>query len=77
MAGRLLACEAQSIATWVLDLLNSLKVDKESFSTILKEIKSDTFSLFDKFSAFMVIASFWRTDTNCQSQHSSASLLRS
>lgn len=55
----MLACEAQSRATWVLALLMSLKVDKESFKIILMEIKSDTFSLLDRCSACMVLARFY------------------
>lgn len=60
MAGRVLACEAHSRATWVLALLTSLKVDNESFRIILMEIRSDTFSLLDRFSACMVFAKFYK-----------------
>lgn len=55
----MLAWEAQRSATWVLALLTSLNVDKESFRIILMEIRSDTFSLLDRFSGFMVFARFW------------------
>lgn len=59
-----MACEAQSRATWVLDLLTSLNVDKESFRIILMEMRSERFSLLDKLSACMVLARFWTLKKN-------------